>query len=94
MLKPCVDPHGPEPACARKNTVSSIKLWLKNFVRRLGLTTKKKHVELTLPNWVEEKGKEDSEKTRENRERKRRKGKKERKSLQHGVFPGGHPSKY
>ena len=92
MLKPCVDPHGPKPACARKNAVSSIKLWLKNFVRRLGLTTKKKHVELTLPNWVEEKGKEE-EKTGENRERKRRKGKKKEKAYSTGYSQAvTHPS--
>ena len=57
------------------------------------MTTKKKCVELILPNWVEEKGKEE-EKTRGKKAREKEKTKKERKSLQHGVFPGGHPSKY
>ena len=62
------------------------------------MTTKKKCVELILPNWVEEKGKEEEKtrgkKAREKEKTKKRKKKPTARGLLIPVFSGGHPSKY
>ena len=95
MLKPSVDslPHGPEPACARKK--QPIDQALAKELRSTFRTDDEKEMCRTVSAQLGG-GKANGRREDSGKEGKRKKKTKKRKKkpTQHGVFPGGHPSKY